>query len=134
MTRPRASTGSKQTALTVVVLMLPPTVNHMYRPDGRGGKILTDQAQDFRRLAGYEARITANLTRWRVPDGSLKLTLLLTFGDRRKTDIDNRIKPALDALALALDFDDSRVDRIEVVRVGVDPRRPLCEMILEGLA
>lgn len=47
--------------------------------------------------------------------------------------IDNRAKSAIDALALALGFDDSRVEDIRIRRVGVDPKRPLCEMILEAL-
>ena len=131
-TAPRPATEA-QGQLVVVVRILPPTVNHMYQPDGRGGKRLSDQARAFRQLAGYEARITANLTGWRVSPGALRLTLLLTFGDRRKTDIDNRAKAAIDSLALALDFDDARIDEILIRRVGVDPKRPLCEMILEGL-
>lgn len=117
--------------LTVIVPVLPPTVNHMYAPNGRGGRILTEQAQAFRALAGYEARATAGLTGWRVPAGPLALTILLTFGDRRRADIDNRAKAALDALALALGFDDARVDEIVIRRVGVDKGRPLCEMILQ---
>ena len=81
-----------------------------------------------------EARETARLTGWQVPSGRLQLTMLLTFGTRAtRVDIDNRIKTGLDALALALGFDDSRVDRIVIERVGVDPKRPLCEMILEAL-
>ncbi len=119
--------------LVVIVPMLPPSVNHYYLLNKNGSRRLSDEARAFREYAGLEARSTASLMGWRVPAGRLKLTLLLTFGSRRKTDIDNRIKAGLDALALALGFDDSRVDRIEVERVGVEPGRPLCEMILEGL-
>lgn len=121
------------TALTVIIPMLPPTVNHMYRPNGRGGRILTDEAKTFRELVCYEARSVASLTRWPMPKGALALRLLLTFGDNRRTDIDNRIKSALDALALSLNFDDSRVHRIVIEHAGIDKCRPLCEMILEAL-
>lgn len=120
-------------ALIVIVPILPPTVNHMYRSNGRGGKVLTDQAQAFRKLVACEARTTARLTGWHLPAGALRLELLLTFGDSRRCDVDNRAKAALDALALALGFDDARVDEILIRRVGIDPKRPLCEMALSGI-
>lgn len=119
--------------LTVILTILPPSVNHMYLSNGRGGKRLTDEAQSFRDIAAVEIRTTANMTGWRVPAGGLRFTLLLTFADRKRADIDNRIKAALDSIALALGFDDTRVEEIIVRRVGIDPKRPLCEMILEGL-
>lgn len=120
-------------ALTVIVPILPPTVNHMYIATRDGGKALSDQAQAFRKLAGYEARITANTIGWTVPQGRLRLTIALTFGDRRNQDIDNRAKAGIDALALALGFDDSRIDELVIRRAGYDKGRPLCEMILEPL-
>ena len=122
------------TALTVIVPILPPTINHAYRPNGRGGKVLTGEHITFREEVAIEARRLARLCGWALPDGRLQLTMLLTFGTRRaRVDIDNRVKTGLDALALALGFDDSRVDRIVIERVGVDPKRPLCEMILEAI-
>jgi Holliday junction resolvase RusA-like endonuclease len=135
-TLPRRSEESdgQMATLTVIVPILPPTANHMYKPNGRGGKLLTDEAITFRAEIAVEVREVVRLTGWRMPAGPLQLTLLLTFGTRaRRLDIDNRIKSAQDALALALGFDDSRIDRIVIERVGVDPKRPLCEMILEGL-
>lgn len=123
-----------QTKLTVIVPILPPTINHAYRPNGRGGRLLTDELITFRGWVMIEAHTTMRRTGWQLPTGRLQLTMLLTFGTHRKrVDIDNRIKCGLDALALALGFDDSRVDRIIIERIGVDPKRPLCEMILEGL-
>lgn len=128
-----APTPDNRGVLTVIVPILPPTVNHMYRSNGRGGKVLTDQAQAFRKLVACEARTTARLTGWRLPAGALRLDLLLTFGDSRRCDVDNRIKAAIDALALALGFDDARIDEILIRRVGIDPKRPLCEMVLSGV-
>jgi Holliday junction resolvase RusA-like endonuclease len=57
----------------------------------------------------------------------------LTFGDKRNQDIDNRIKSALDALALALGFDDNCIDRIVIERAGYARGCPRCELILEAL-
>lgn len=120
------------TNLTIIVPMLPPSVNHMYRPNGKGGKILTDEAKTFRELVCYEARSTANAQGWKVPLAPLSLTILLTYGDDRRNDLDNRVKAAQDALSLALGFDDRRIDALTIRRVGVEKCRPLCEMILEA--
>lgn len=119
--------------LTVIVPILPPTVNHMYAPNGRGGRVLTADAKAFRDQAGREAQTTAQYTGWQLPAGPLAITILLTFGDRRRTDIDNRAKAAIDALALALGFDDSRIDEILIRRIGVERGRPLCEMVLRAV-
>lgn len=116
--------------LIVIVPLLPPSVNHMYAANRDGGKRLTQEALTFRQSVAAEARSTVNLTGWRVPDGRLKLAIKLTFGSYARCDIDNRAKSAIDALALALAFDDARIDRVVIERVGVDPRRPLCELIL----
>lgn len=116
--------------LIVIVPLLPPSVNHMYASNRDGSKRLTQEALTFRQAVAAEARSTANLTGWRVPDGRLKLAIKLTFGSRARQDIDNRAKSAIDALALALGFDDVRIDRVVIERIGVEPRRPLCELIL----
>lgn len=127
-------TTTTTTALIIIVPLLPPTINHAYRPNGRGGKLLTDELITFRQEVATEARDVVRLTGWTLPDARLQLTLLLTFGTAaRRVDIDNRVKTALDALALALGFDDSLVDRIVIERVGIDKGRPLCEMVLEAL-
>lgn len=131
-------------ALTVIVPILPPSTNHLYkavprrRSKAKGGgtymgKELSEQAVAFQKLAIYEARITAGMIGWQVPEGPLKLTILITFGSNHRQDVGNREKAATDALALALGFDDSRVEELHIKKVGVDPKRPLCEMILEAL-
>ncbi len=119
------------TALIVIVPLLPPSANHAWVSNGRGGKVLSDEYLTFRQELSVEARQTARLTGWTLPDGPLQLTMLLTFGSHRKADIDNRIKTGLDSLAVALGFDDARVGRIVIERAGVEPGRPLCELILE---
>lgn len=115
--------------ISIVVAALPPTVNHMYIARKGGGKALSAEAETFRKLV--LSRVSE--ARPVVPDGPLSLTVRLWFGDRRKCDIDNRLKAAIDALALALRFDDSRIHEIHAVRAGWDPGRPRCEMVLEGV-
>lgn len=45
-----------------------------------------------------------------------------------------RAKSAIDAVALALGFDDQRIDRVVIERAGYEARRPLCEMIVREFA
>lgn len=118
-------------ALLIAVRMLPPTVNHMYVARRQGGKALSDEARAFRELAALSARGAAQRCGWHYPPGArLELTISLTFPNRINQDIDNRVKAALDALALALGFNDSCVDRIVIGRAGTIRNQPLCEMML----
>lgn len=115
--------------ITTTIDMLPPTVNHMYLARRDGGKALTDEAYTFRALVGLALRSAPPVPQ----DGDLAVTLRLTFPDRRRTDIDNRAKAAIDALALALGFDDRRVARLVVERAGYAKGAPACELVLEVL-
>lgn len=120
------------TAIRVWVRALPPTVNHMYLPNARGGKRLSPEAELFRSLVWTE--VVSTQPRPAVPDaGPLALTVRLTFGTKRRQDLDNRLKAAQDALALALAFDDARIKRLTVEDAGHDKGRPACEMVLEVL-
>lgn len=116
--------------LTVIIPTLPPTVNHLYKSIGKGRKALTDEALAFRQYVSAEVRTTARMTGWQLPDGPLEFHLFLTYGDRRNTDIDNRVKSAIDALAIAIGFNDARIDKIQIERIGYDKGKPLCEMVL----
>ena len=119
-------------AISIWVRALPPTVNHYTRPNGRGGAVLTEEVNLFRQLVWAEV-VNTHPRPAVPPDARLALTMRLTFGTRRRCDIDNRAKTAIDALALALDFDDTRIDRLVVERAGYDKGRPACEMVLEEL-
>lgn len=118
------------TRLSVWVPALPPTVNHYRMPNGRGGVYLSPEVNAFRLLVLSEVRAMDAAV---APDCRLGLTMRLTYPTRARTDIDNRIKSAVDALALALNFDDARIDRLLVERAGYDKGRPACEMVLEVL-
>jgi Holliday junction resolvase RusA-like endonuclease len=102
----------------------------MYKSIGNGKKALTDEALTFRQEVYLEARETARLTRWKLPSGALEFHLYITYGTNRRTDVDNRIKSAIDSVAIALGFDDTRIDRIVAERVGIEKGKPLCEMVL----
>ena len=119
--------------LVIWLPLLPPTVNHLYRPGPRRGqRVLSDEARAFRAYVVSEVALQARHEGWSVPDGDLWITIRLTFGSRARMDIDNRVKAALDAVALALGFDDCRVARLVVERVGIDPKRPACEITIQA--
>ena len=116
--------------IVVWVAALPPTVNHLYINNGNGGKVLGDGARLFRQLVAVACQFGGYTS---APDGDLVLTVRLTFPDKRRSDLDNRLKACQDALALALGFDDARIARLTVERAGYDKGRPACEMVLEVL-
>jgi Holliday junction resolvase RusA-like endonuclease len=117
--------------ITIVVPALPPSANHMYVTLRGGKKALSAETETFRALVW--ADVLHAPERPVLPDGPLALTLRLTYGTKRRQDLDNRIKSAQDAVALALRFDDCRIARITAENAGYDPGRPLCEMTLEAL-
>lgn len=123
-----AQTAQGASSITLAVDAAPPTVNHMYIARRSGGKALSDEAQTFRALV---ALAVIGAGRPQVPAGDLAFTLRVWFPTRRKSDLDNRLKAALDAAALALGFDDRRVARIIAER-AYGPAR--CEMTLEVLS
>lgn len=59
----------------------------------------------------------------RAPDGALHVEIVIATPDARRRDVDNMIKATLDALALALDFDDARVAAVVARRVRGDAPR-----------
>jgi Holliday junction resolvase RusA-like endonuclease len=115
--------------LTITLNVIPPSVNHMYKTSKGGARFLTPEAVAFRDEAIMQVRSAANRVGWRPPE-RLAFHLRITFGNKRNVDIDNRIKAALDACALALGFNDATVDCVIAERVGVQPGRPSCQMIL----
>jgi len=110
--------------IRIIIDALPPTVNHMYITCKGGRKALSAEAEAFRKLvlAALSGVLPA------VPEGPLEFTLRLTLDTKRRQDIDNRIKAALDAVAIALRFDDCRVSRIIVERAGYAAKQPRCEI------
>ncbi len=114
--------------ITIIVPALPPSANHMYVTLRGGKKALSEEAETFRALIWAEAQHIPEYMK--MPDGPLDFTLRLTYGTKRRQDLDNRLKSAIDAVALALRFDDCRIARITAENAGYDPGRPLCEIML----
>jgi len=115
-------------ALHMVILELPfpPTANTYYRTV-RMGKlcrvILSNRARVYKEEVAREVSTIQNNNETRfdclpfLPSDRISIDIKLYAPNRRKYDIDNRIKPLLDALAFAVVFpDDEAVDKIIVTR------------------
>ena len=96
-------------------LPLPPSINHYYRSIFKGKfpqQIISKQGRAFRKrcmelLEGEEP----------LGEGRYAVEMRLHAPDRRKRDLDNRVKPTLDALVHAgIIPDDERFDRVTIER------------------
>jgi len=98
-------------------LPLPNSANQHWR-HGRGITYLSKQGREFRQQVKQLIMVDKPLTT------RLEVEIDIHPKDRRKIDIDNRIKPLLDALQHAQVFeDDSQIDRLvvnrrEIVKLG----------------
>ena len=97
----------------MIELPWPPSVNTYWR-NYKGRTVLSQRGREFK--AAVAEYVSAN----NVPkfgDQRLRVTLILQPRDKRKMDIDNRIKSVLDALQEAGVFtDDWQVDELHVHR------------------
>ena len=107
-------------------IALPLSLNNMYPTSKSGHRYMTKEGKDFKRHAVAEAAIAMIETGWDAGSGPLGLRLVMWFPNKRRTDLDNRIKAAMDAIAYGLDVDDSRFDQLHVYRAGVSAE-PRCE-------
>lgn len=98
---------------TSFALPFPPSMNTYWR-NFRGRTIIGKEGRAFRENV-IQFVIDNNIPKF--GDKKLKITLILRPRDKRKIDIDNRIKAVLDALEHAGVFDDDfQVDHIEMIR------------------
>ena len=98
-------------------LPFPPTVNHSTRPDGRGGRLLTDKHKAFRASVAAIVRMSPRST---FEDSRLAVEITVSAPNKRKIDLDNRIKAVLDALQHAGVFaDDEAIDDLRICRGAI---------------
>lgn len=99
----------------------PPSVN-CYIRRGNNRSYMTKRGKEFRSevmdiVADADAIRECTLN----PFARLGVHIELTLPDRRKRDIDNHIKPVLDALQAAETFaDDSQVDDLRITRLHIE--------------
>jgi len=107
---------------------LAPSLNNAYPTNWRTGRrYLTKAGNDFKHDVSTMARVYAYSADWDAGSGPLGLRLVMWFPNKRRTDLDGRIKLAQDAIAEGLGIDDSRFDELHVYRAGVSDE-PRCEV------
>ena len=99
--------------MLLLSLPFPPSVNTYYR-NFRGMMVLSKEGRDYKNaVAEYLIDVNAP----KLGDAKLKIEMVLRPRDKRKIDIDNRIKAVLDSLQDAGLFDDDyQVDDLRIIR------------------
>ena len=95
---------------------LPPTVNHMYRMHGRY-KYKTSEAKEYQenRVAEQMRSEYGNNPVYR---GRVSLAIAFFTNNRKRWDIDNRVKALQDCLSMAgVIADDKQIDELRVSRI-----------------
>jgi crossover junction endodeoxyribonuclease RusA len=130
----------------VLTLPMPPTVNEAwilvpyYDKEGDGKlkvrKVLTDEHRQFR--STVIGRVKGDMLRNELRDqpllGRLEMVVMLFFANRRRTDVDNRVKPLQDALTHAGAYkDDSQIDEL-VVRRTIQSGPEACRVCLREIS
>lgn len=104
-----------------LVLPWPPSVNQYWRHPSKGplaGRhLISEQGRAYR--ANVLHQITAEGQRHKLAD-RLSVSIMCYPPDRRRRDLDNVLKAALDALVFAgVMLDDSQIDRLAIERCAV---------------
>jgi len=102
-------------AVIDLVLPYPPSVNHYYRTV-RGRMLISAKGRQYHQLV---AAVVWQAGRPRI-EGRLAVRLQVWTPDKRERDLDNLLKPLLDALANAGVYaSDGQIDDLSLVRCGV---------------
>ena len=100
--------------LDIELIGLPPSVNHMYRTGSRS-RYKTLEVREYQQYAVHKLREA-----WsgrKTLTGRIEMRLVFQTNNRRRWDIDNRVKALQDCLSIAgVIRDDSQLDALHVER------------------
>ena len=114
-----------------LTIPFPPTLNHDVGRNG-GRYYKTDDYKRFQSQVGW-LWLAALPPLW-SQTARYSVAIELIYNTKRRYDIDNRVKPILDALTQAGAWkDDSQVDVIVVARGEIDKARPRAEVTVVAL-
>lgn len=113
-----------------LTIPFPPTLNHNI--GRRGGRYFqSGEYKSFLSQVGW-LWLKAVPRDWNK-EARYSVVIELIYNTRRRYDVDNRVKPILDALTRAGTWnDDAQVDEILVVRGDVDKERPRALVWIEA--
>lgn len=102
----------------ILTLPLPPSLNDYYGhravTDGYMVKYVKHRGKTFQKQVNEYVELNNFNIQANVP---LKVTVVLNFQSKRRTDLDNRMKPLLDSLTEAQVWeDDSLIDELHIYR------------------
>jgi crossover junction endodeoxyribonuclease RusA len=121
-------TDAKVPRRLCLVLPFPPSANRTARHTNSGAHYTPREQIEFRN----QVHTICLATRAPKLSGRLRVAITLFPPDRRRFDIDNRIKATLDALQKAgLYDDDEQIDQLEVTRVRDTKRGEAAVTVLE---
>jgi len=99
-------------------LPYPPTANHLHTI-ARGRKILSATGKSYYKMVAVE--VLSQLKRVPAMSGRLSVKIIATMPDKRRRDLDNILKAALDGMKYAGVYeDDSQIDDLQIIRSAVD--------------
>lgn len=99
---------------TTLLLPFPPTMNTYWR-NVRGKTLISKAGREYRRSVSDRLA----MRRGKSYGGRLRVEVFVTVPDRRRRDLDNMLKPLLDALQHGgLYADDEQIDDLRIRRAG----------------
>ena len=103
------------TLISITLKSLPPTVNHMYM-NAHGRRFRTAECREYQEYAVEQLKAVWNNKP--LFTGRAALFITLSTNNRRRWDIDNRMKALQDCLTMAgIIKDDSQIDFIQIERL-----------------
>jgi crossover junction endodeoxyribonuclease RusA len=115
--------------MLILSLPLPPSVNHYWGSLGKR-RFVSKAGKEFK------LKVQEYVLEYRVPKlgtSRLQMTVILHPRDKRKQDIDNRIKALWDALADAGVYDDDEQIDVLIIERGEIKKGGACRVMIEVL-